>query len=231
MRTTRRAFLRGSIATGSAVLLATPGLGQAKARVVVLGGGFAGASCARELQRAVPRFAVTLVEENPIYTACPFSNSVIAGLRDIAAQRFGYETLRAAGIAVMHDRASSVDPQSRRRLHSGFSDGSGWRSRPWTRDRGGSPARRMSSVSYRPLRRGKVPRDAGTRSVGGGLALVGGPTQAATCRCYPPQPRHHHAAYYRVEGLTRVGSNWAGRPILTDEQIEDVVAFLSTLRD
>jgi sulfur-oxidizing protein SoxX len=37
--------------------------------------------------------------------------------------------------------------------------------------------------------------------------------------------------YYRVEGLTRVGSNWAGRPILTDEQIEDVVAFLSTLRD
>ena len=113
MRTTRRAFLRGSIATGSAVLLATPGLGQAKARVVVLGGGFAGASCARELQRADPRFAVTLVEENPIYTTCPFSNSVIAGLRDIAAQRFGYETLRAAGIAVVHDRASSVDPQRR----------------------------------------------------------------------------------------------------------------------
>jgi len=113
IRTTRRAFLRGSVATGSAVLLATPGLGQAKARVVVLGGGFAGASCARELQRADLRFAVTLVEENPIYTTCPFSNSVIAGLRDIAAQRFGYETLRAAGIAVVHDRASSVDPQRR----------------------------------------------------------------------------------------------------------------------
>ena len=151
MRTTRRAFLRGSVATGSAVLLATPGLGQAKARVVVLGGGFAGATCARELQRADPRFAVTLVAENPIYTACPFSNSVIAGLRDIAAQRFGYETLRAAGIAVVHDRASSVDPQRRRRLHSGFSDGSGWRSRPWTRDRGGSPARRMSLCHTGPF--------------------------------------------------------------------------------
>jgi len=37
--------------------------------------------------------------------------------------------------------------------------------------------------------------------------------------------------YYRVDGLTCVGSNWAGRPILTAEQIEDVVAFLSTLRD
>jgi NADPH-dependent 2,4-dienoyl-CoA reductase/sulfur reductase-like enzyme len=113
MRTTRRAFLRGSAATASTALLATPGLGQAKARVVVLGGGFAGATCARELQRADPRFAVTLVEENPIYTTCPFSNSVIAGLRDIAAQRFGYDTLRNAGVAVVQDRASSVDPQRR----------------------------------------------------------------------------------------------------------------------
>jgi L-cysteine S-thiosulfotransferase len=38
-------------------------------------------------------------------------------------------------------------------------------------------------------------------------------------------------AYYRVEGLTRVGAAWHGKPILTAEQIEDVVAFLTTLRD
>jgi sulfide dehydrogenase [flavocytochrome c] flavoprotein chain len=113
MRTTRRAFLRGSVATASAALLAAPGLGQAKARVIVVGGGFAGATCARELQRADPRLAVTLVEENPIYTACPFSNSVIAGLRDIAAQRFGYDALRNASIAVVQERANSVDPQRR----------------------------------------------------------------------------------------------------------------------
>jgi L-cysteine S-thiosulfotransferase len=37
--------------------------------------------------------------------------------------------------------------------------------------------------------------------------------------------------YYRVDGLTRVGSAWRGRPMLTAEQVEDVVAFLSTLRD
>jgi len=37
--------------------------------------------------------------------------------------------------------------------------------------------------------------------------------------------------YYRVHGLTRVGSSWLGKPILTAEQIEDVVAFLSSLRD
>ncbi len=38
-------------------------------------------------------------------------------------------------------------------------------------------------------------------------------------------------AYYRIEGFTRVAPAWRGKPILTAEQIEDVVAFLSTLRD
>jgi sulfur-oxidizing protein SoxX len=37
-------------------------------------------------------------------------------------------------------------------------------------------------------------------------------------------------AYAKVEGLNRVGAAWKGRPILTPEQIDDVVAFLSTLR-
>jgi len=38
-------------------------------------------------------------------------------------------------------------------------------------------------------------------------------------------------AYYRVDGLTRVGDSWRGKPILTAGQIEDVVAFLLTLQD
>ena len=37
--------------------------------------------------------------------------------------------------------------------------------------------------------------------------------------------------YYRLDGLTRVGERWRGKPILSAEQIEDVVAFLLTLRD
>jgi sulfide dehydrogenase [flavocytochrome c] flavoprotein chain len=113
VRTTRRTFLCGSAATTAGALLAAPALAQAKARVVVVGGGFAGAACAAELQRAEPRFAVTLVEANPTYTACPFSNSVIAGLRTIAGQRFGYDALRNAGISVVHDYARTVDPQRR----------------------------------------------------------------------------------------------------------------------
>jgi L-cysteine S-thiosulfotransferase len=37
-------------------------------------------------------------------------------------------------------------------------------------------------------------------------------------------------AYYRTEGLNRVGPQWQGRPVLTAEEIEDVIAYLKTLR-
>jgi sulfur-oxidizing protein SoxX len=38
-------------------------------------------------------------------------------------------------------------------------------------------------------------------------------------------------SYYRVDGLNRVGPAWRGKPILSAEQIEDIVAYLVTLRD
>ena len=38
-------------------------------------------------------------------------------------------------------------------------------------------------------------------------------------------------SYYRVDGLDRVGTAWRGKPILSTEQIEDILAYLVTLRD
>jgi sulfur-oxidizing protein SoxX len=38
-------------------------------------------------------------------------------------------------------------------------------------------------------------------------------------------------SYYRVDGLVQVGNAWRGKPILSAEQIEDVVAYLATLRE
>jgi len=38
-------------------------------------------------------------------------------------------------------------------------------------------------------------------------------------------------SYYRVEGLQRVSTPWRGKPILSAEQIEDIVAYLVTLRE
>jgi len=38
-------------------------------------------------------------------------------------------------------------------------------------------------------------------------------------------------SYYRIDHLTRVGRAWQGKPVLSAEEIEDVIAFLMTLRD
>ena len=38
-------------------------------------------------------------------------------------------------------------------------------------------------------------------------------------------------SYYRIDGMVRVGAAWRGKPILSAEQIEDLVAYLTTLRN
>jgi NADPH-dependent 2,4-dienoyl-CoA reductase/sulfur reductase-like enzyme len=91
-----------------------PAVAQGAApRVVVVGGGFAGASCARALRTADPRIAVTLVEANATFTACPLSNAVIGGLRELSEQQFTYERLAADGVALARTTATAVDAPAR----------------------------------------------------------------------------------------------------------------------
>src|SRR5262249_8277615 len=82
-------------------------------RVVVVGGGFGGASCARFIKRIDPRITVTLVEANPTFTACPFSNGVSAGLRDLQAQAFSYDKLAGDQGVAQHKPVTAVDTQGR----------------------------------------------------------------------------------------------------------------------
>jgi sulfide dehydrogenase [flavocytochrome c] flavoprotein subunit len=108
--TSRRNFLKRA----AAALLPMPALAQgARSRVVVVGGGFAGATCARFLKRNDSRVTVTLVEASPTFTACPFSNAVIAGLRELNAQEFGYDKLAADQIVLNVASAAAVDAQAR----------------------------------------------------------------------------------------------------------------------
>jgi NADPH-dependent 2,4-dienoyl-CoA reductase/sulfur reductase-like enzyme len=114
--TSRREFLGVAAAGASVAVLSRPARAQnvGGARVVVVGGGFAGATCARTLKRIDPRLAVTLVEANPTFIACPFSNDVIAGLRDLSVQQFGYDRLAADGVTLAMVAATAIDPSARR---------------------------------------------------------------------------------------------------------------------
>jgi len=110
---TRRNVVRGIAASAAAFTFPCPLRAQSSARVVVIGGGFGGASCARALRRIDPTLDVTLIEPNRTFTACPFSNEVIAGLRDIEAQQFTYDKIIAEGVKVVAQAAAKVDPQTR----------------------------------------------------------------------------------------------------------------------
>jgi NADPH-dependent 2,4-dienoyl-CoA reductase/sulfur reductase-like enzyme len=113
-RPSRRQFVAAAVAGACGSALSRPLIAQgAQPRIIVIGGGFAGATAARFLKRADQRLDVTLVEPNPIFTACPLSNEVIAGLRDMRAQLFGYDHIAADGVVVVHQAATAVDGQAR----------------------------------------------------------------------------------------------------------------------
>jgi sulfide dehydrogenase [flavocytochrome c] flavoprotein subunit len=115
IRTNRRRFL-GSLAAAGAAAAVFPapviaqGIGP---HIVIIGGGFAGATCARSLKKAVPRLGVTLVEPNAVYTASPMSNAVIAGLRDFKQQQFDYAAIQSDGVTLAFSAATAVDPHAR----------------------------------------------------------------------------------------------------------------------
>jgi sulfide dehydrogenase [flavocytochrome c] flavoprotein subunit len=109
----RRNVVRGIAASATASLLPRTSFAQAAARIAVIGGGFGGASCARALRKLDPKLQVTLIEPSRTFTACPFSNEVIAGLRELPAQQFTYDSIAAEGVRVIVQAAVRIDPQAR----------------------------------------------------------------------------------------------------------------------
>jgi NADPH-dependent 2,4-dienoyl-CoA reductase/sulfur reductase-like enzyme len=109
---TRRDVARG-IAASAVAALPCPSFAQGAARIVVVGGGFGGASCARALRKLDPKLQVSLIEPNQTFTACPFSNEVIVGMRELPAQQFNYDKIAATGVTVIPQTAAKVDPEKR----------------------------------------------------------------------------------------------------------------------
>ncbi|HMB85925.1 MAG TPA: FCSD flavin-binding domain-containing protein [Methylomirabilota bacterium] len=128
---TRRGFLRAS-GLGLGVL-AGGGLAGCAAsmkgdfapktgpRVVVIGGGWGGATAAKYVRLLDPGVEVILIEPNRQFVSCPFSNLVLAGLRSIDSLTMGYDGLRKHGVRIIHETASAIEPDTKRvRLGEGY---------------------------------------------------------------------------------------------------------------
>ena len=110
---TRRDFLLQGGATATLALAATPARAAARGRILVIGGGFGGATCARFLRRFGPDLEVTLVEPNETFITCPFSNAVIGGLIEMSAITHSYDGLRKAGVNMVRDSVAAIDAEKR----------------------------------------------------------------------------------------------------------------------
>jgi len=83
---------------------------------------------------------------------------------------------------------------------------------------------------------GPFPEERAQGTIGPDLSGVGVRLDRAQLRLRIVDARLAQAAttmpsYYRIDGLTRVGTAWRGRPILSAQQVEDVVALLASLGD
>lgn len=112
----RRRFLQIMAAAGFTAA-ASPLLAECKClgggRVVIVGGGFGGATCARYLRRLNPKIEVLLVEPSQRYVTCPFSNLALVGLESMSNLICDYKALQKDGVQLIHDRAVGLDSDIR----------------------------------------------------------------------------------------------------------------------
>lgn len=106
---------RSVLKAGAAAAVFAPAIASAQgaAKVVVVGGGFGGATAARTLKALQPALDVILVESSPVYTACPFSNAVLANLREIGQQQFRYDGIKRTGVTVAPTSVTAVDADAK----------------------------------------------------------------------------------------------------------------------
>ncbi|VAW57544.1 Flavocytochrome c:sulfide dehydrogenase, partial [hydrothermal vent metagenome] len=85
------------------------------AHIVVVGGGFGGATCVNYLHRFDSNLKITLIEPSKTFITCPFSNKVIAGMEKMSSIQFTYQKLAAqANVNIVHDRVVDIDTTSKK---------------------------------------------------------------------------------------------------------------------
>ena len=128
IRVTRRQFLK----TSGGGMLAVAGLSGCRTsagaiaptsgrRVVVVGGGWGGATAAKYVKLGDPSIDVVLLEPSTSFVSCPFSNLVLSGNRTLRDLTFSYKGLRDRGVTLRHEPALAIEPEQRRvRIKDGY---------------------------------------------------------------------------------------------------------------
>lgn len=109
MDISRRNLGKLAVAAGAVSLFAPSIARAAGQKLVVVGGGPAGATVAKYAARG-GGVDVTLVEQNPLHTTCFFSNLYIGDFWELDKLTHGYDAMRGHGVNVVHQRASGVEP-------------------------------------------------------------------------------------------------------------------------
>jgi len=117
MALSRRQFIKWASASAMLSAAAVPGCAStgkgASPRVVVIGGGYAGATAAKYVKKWGPNVEVTMVERDHEFISCPLSNLVLGGSKTIHELTVGYQGLAKYQVRMVHDEAVSVDAQKR----------------------------------------------------------------------------------------------------------------------
>ncbi len=121
----RRSF--SSLAAAAALsTIAAPHVarGQTRPRLVVVGGGFGGASASRYARLAFPGIDVTLIEPRTSFITCPYGNLVLAGAKTVNNITHSYDGLKGLGVNVVHDWVDAIDATAKTlRLRGGATVG------------------------------------------------------------------------------------------------------------
>lgn len=115
---TRRDFLKAAAGTAGAALsgcATVPEAAKPIGRVIVIGGGYGGATAAKYLRMwSGGNVEVFLIERNPEFISCPMSNLVLGGNRTMADITRSYQKLREYGVQVIRDEVTGIDTQKKR---------------------------------------------------------------------------------------------------------------------
>jgi NADPH-dependent 2,4-dienoyl-CoA reductase/sulfur reductase-like enzyme len=111
---TRRSLLAALGGTAALSLAGCATTSKPVARVVVIGGGFGGATAAKYIRLWAPEIEVVLVEREAAFVSCPLSNLVLGGSQRIEDLTTGYGALQKKyGVRVVHDEATAIDAEKR----------------------------------------------------------------------------------------------------------------------